>query len=74
VRAVLSVHPLAELAAGAGGRPYEVVLKVVARRCKILGFDKPDEKDPPAPRTVVVGGTSEEYVATLQALIAEAEP
>jgi hypothetical protein len=52
----------------------EVVLKVIARRCKILGFDKPDEKDAPVARTVVVGGTSEEYIAALQALIAEGEP
>jgi hypothetical protein len=48
----------------------EVVLKVIARRCKVMGYDKADESLAPAARTVVVGGTSEEYINTLQSLIA----
>lgn len=47
-----------------------MVLKVIARRSKIFGFDKVDESIAGAPRTVVVGGTSEQYLATLQSLIA----
>ncbi|WP_375504796.1 hypothetical protein [uncultured Jatrophihabitans sp.] len=43
----------------------DVVLKVIARRSKILGFEKSDESLLPAPRTVLVGGTTEEYVGTL---------
>jgi hypothetical protein len=48
----------------------EVVLKVIARRCKVMGYDKADESLAPPARTVVVGGTSEEYIGTLKKLIA----
>jgi hypothetical protein len=52
----------------------DVVLKVIARRCKVLGFDKPDETTAPAPRPVVISGNTDDYIAGLQALIAETEP
>lgn len=48
----------------------EVVLKVIARRSKILGLDKADELIAGSPRTVLVGGNTEQHLATLQALIA----
>jgi hypothetical protein len=51
----------------------EVVLKVIARRCKVMGFDRPDETTASVPRTVVITGTTDEYVTGLQALIAETE-
>lgn len=47
------------------------VLKIIIQRCRILGFDKAEELTAAPPRTVVIGGTGEEYVATLKALIAE---
>ncbi len=51
----------------------EVVLKIVGRRCTIMGFDPPGDTDLTPPRTVLVTGSSEQYVATLQSLIAETE-
>ncbi len=58
----------------------EVVLKIVGRRCKIMGFDKPGDTDLAAARTVLaaartvlVTGSSEQYIATLQSLITETE-
>ncbi len=47
------------------------VLKIITQRCRILGFDKPEELTATPPRTVVIGGTSEEYIAGLKALIDE---
>jgi hypothetical protein len=35
----------------------DVVLKVIARRCKVLGFDKPDESTAPVPRTSSPGAS-----------------
>ena len=46
----------------------EVLLKVSARRCKVLGLDKPDDSAS-APRTVVIGGNSDEYIAGLKAVM-----
>ncbi len=51
----------------------EVVLKIVGRRCKIMGFDPPGDTDLAPARTVLVTGSSEQYIATLQSLIAETE-
>jgi hypothetical protein len=61
--------PYWEKALRGDDRAAEVVLKVIARRCKIMGFDKPADSLAPGRRTVVVGGTSEQYVATLRALV-----
>lgn len=46
-----------------------LVLKVITRRSAILGLEKPEETTE-MPRTVVIGGSTEEYVAGLQAFIA----
>jgi hypothetical protein len=62
----------AESAATALADAGEVVLKVIGRRCKILGFEKPTDMTE-APRTIVIGGTSEQYVAGLKAIIAEGD-
>ncbi len=51
----------------------EVVLKIVGRRCTIMGFDPPGDTDLTPPRTVLVTGSGEQHVATLQSLIAETE-
>jgi hypothetical protein len=44
-------------------------LEVIARRCTVLGFDKVDDITDTTPRTVVVAGNREEYIATLKELI-----
>jgi hypothetical protein len=49
------------------------VLKIINRRCTILGFDKIDDDLTGTARTIVIGGTEEEYTAGLKALIAEQE-
>lgn len=46
----------------------DIVLKVIDRRAKLLGLDEAD-RTTAGPRTVVVTGDSEQYVATLKALI-----
>lgn len=46
----------------------EVVLKIIAQRVKLLGLDEAD-RSASGPRTVVVTGNSEQYVATLKSLI-----
>jgi hypothetical protein len=46
-----------------------IVLKVINRRCAIMGFDKIDDDLTGTARTIVIGGTSEEYIAGLKALI-----
>lgn len=45
-----------------------LVLKVIARRCSIMGFDKADDLSS-SPRTIVISGTPEEYVAGLKAVV-----
>jgi hypothetical protein len=42
------------------------VLKVIARRCAVLGFDKPDDDAGATARTIVVAGSEQEYIAALQ--------
>ncbi len=51
----------------------EVVLKIVGRRCTIMGFDRPADTDLVAARTVLVTGPSKQYIATLQSLIPETD-
>ncbi len=43
------------------------MLKVIARRCTIMGFDKPDGRTEPS-RTVVIGGSHDEYIAGLKSV------
>ena len=45
---------------------------MIARRCVILGFDKPADDVASRPRAVVIGGSQEEYVAGLKAVIERA--
>ena len=45
-----------------------VVLKILALRIKILGLDRPEVQVSP-PRTLVVSGSPEEYVAQLKAIV-----
>jgi hypothetical protein len=47
------------------------VLKVLARRHAVLGFDKLDDDIAEQPRTVVISGSREEYVAGLKAVLGE---
>lgn len=51
-------------------RAAEVILKIIGQRAKMLGLDE-IEQSSQGPRTVVVTGNSEQYVATLKALIAD---
>ena len=51
-----------------------LVLKVIARRCVILGFDKLDEDLASTPRAVVIGSSPEEYIAGLKAVIDGTHP
>lgn len=46
----------------------EVVLKIIAQRVKLQGLDEAD-RSTAGPRTVVVTGNTDQYVATLKALI-----
>jgi hypothetical protein len=45
-----------------------IVLKGIARRCTVLGFDRPDDAVATAPHTLVIGGTTEEYVNGVKAI------
>jgi hypothetical protein len=47
-------------------------LKIIVERSKLLGLDRQPEDDR-AQQTIVIGGTSEEYVAGLKAVIAASE-
>ncbi len=47
----------------------EVALKIIARRCKVLGFDNADEMATAAPRTVVIDGNTDQYIAGIKAMI-----
>jgi hypothetical protein len=44
------------------------VLNVIARRCTIMGFDKPDDRVAQS-RTVVITWSSEEYIAGLKSIV-----
>ena len=50
------------------------VLKVITRRCAILGFDKPDSDVTDPPRTIVIAGTPAAYVAKLKAVVEGGDP
>jgi hypothetical protein len=50
-----------------------VVLKVINRRCSVMGFDKVDDDLTGTARTIVVGGNSEEYIASLKSLIGDSD-
>lgn len=49
------------------------VLKVIMARAKLLGLDQPVEDTSKKVTTIVIDGTSEEYIAGLKALQAEPE-
>jgi hypothetical protein len=46
-----------------------IVLKVIDRRCTLFGLDRPDDVLAVAPRTIVISGNTEEYVAGLKAMV-----
>ena len=48
-----------------------LVLKIIGRRCTLWGFDRPDDATAAPARTVLISGTTEEYIATIEALIRE---
>ena len=45
----------------------------MARRCTVLGFDRADNPIDTTASVVVIGGTTEEYVNGLQAVIDQQE-
>ena len=45
----------------------------MARRCTVLGFDRADNPIDTTASVVVIGGTTEEYVNGLQAVIDQRE-
>ncbi len=45
----------------------------MGRRCTIIGFDRRGDTDLASARTVLVTGSSEQYIATLQSLLPETE-
>jgi hypothetical protein len=50
------------------------VLKCIARRCTVLGFDRADNLTAATASVVVIGGTEEEYINGLQAVRVVFEP
>ena len=48
------------------------VLKLISRRCAILGFDRAEDDLSGTAGTLVIGGDTEEYVAGLKALAGHA--
>jgi len=50
-----------------------IVLKCIARRCTVLGFDRADNRIATTASVVVIRGTEEEYVNGLQAVIDQQE-
>jgi hypothetical protein len=50
-----------------------IVLKCIARRCTLLGLDRADNLNAATASVVVIGGTEEEYVNGLQAVIDQRE-
>ena len=62
---VVLQHGLADVVVGLGAP--NLVLKVIARRCAIMGFDKVDDATETR-RTIVIGGSTEEYIAGLRAV------
>ena len=50
-----------------------MVLKCIARRCTVLGFDRPDNRTDTTASMVVIGGTTGEYVKGVQAIVDQHE-
>jgi hypothetical protein len=50
-----------------------IVPKCIARRCTLLGFDRVDNLNATTASVVVIGGTEEEYINGLQAVIDQQE-
>jgi hypothetical protein len=50
-----------------------IVLKCIARRCTVLGFDRPDDLIATTAPMLVIGGTSEEYVNGVKAIAEQRE-
>ena len=50
-----------------------MVLKCIARRCTVLGSDRPDNRIETTASMVVVGGTTGEYVNGVQAIVDQHE-
>ena len=50
-----------------------IVLKCIARRCTLLGFDRADNLNAATASVVVIGGTTQEYINGLQAVIDQQE-
>jgi hypothetical protein len=55
------------------GEPQAIglALKIIARRCSVLGLDHPDISSMSRPVSIVIGGTSDEYIAGLKAITAD---
>lgn len=53
---------------GLDDKAANVVLKVIAMRAKLLGLDVPATEAKTTVQTIVINGTTEEYVAGLKAL------
>ncbi len=49
------------------------VLKVIHRRCTILGFYRVEDDLSGNPRTIVIGGSEADYIAGLKAAVAATE-
>jgi hypothetical protein len=49
------------------------VLKCIARRCTLLGLDRADNLMAATASVVVIGGTTQEYINGLQAVIDQRE-
>lgn len=48
-----------------------VVLRVITKRCALLGLDRPVDGASDQPYSIVISGTSEEYIAGLRAVIGD---
>ena len=68
--ALLAAH-WASATSGSDHKAADLCIKVVAQRAKLLRLDTPPSEDE-RPRTIVIGGTSEEYIQGLK-MIADRE-
>jgi hypothetical protein len=46
-----------------------IVLKCIARRCTLLGFDRADDPIATTAPSLVIGGTTQEYVTAFKAIV-----
>jgi len=67
----LLAHPRHRLAGDHNAA--NIVLKCIARRCTVLGFDRPDNRTDTTASMVVIGGTTGEYVNGVQAIVDQHE-